>query len=571
MASANANSSFVPLTPRRRLGRAPRLVRPTKVSEAKAVTLCSATLSEDGKSEPPLGPLYVASALESAGVEIDFRDFQLHEEAHCYSGDELAHFLAGHQEIVAISCFVDMLPAVVDAVRRLSRERPETIFLLGGPGPTAAARRILEEYPWIDAIVRGEGEETVIEWIQTLRGERSGPICGMVYRDGKGLVEGPPRARNHALDDLPLPAYHLIDWSQYSTARIITTRGCSYRCSFCDVTALWGNRSVYRDVEATIMEMELLRDRYGKRFIAIVDDTFVLNRGRVREFCRTLINRRTNVQWGCFGRINLMTEELISLMAEAGCCGIFYGIDSGSQRVLDRTVKRVNAEAIVPVLQLSARYFENIEASFIWGYPFETLADFRATYEIAAEAAMLAPTVNVQLHLLSPLPLSPIYQEFPNKLVEPDTADRPWLLLPPIFLDGRSLALRRMIRAAPDIYPGFYSFATPAQRTKRKLLERSMRVLNRVVGSTFFDQRKARLLEEEEPTVQREILSEFQHPADRVGAGLAVSFFKRCRARTALDAAQKPLAGTRGPRMVRERGRSKGITLGSSANSVSRT
>src|SRR6266550_2569197 len=120
MDSANANSSFVPLTPLPLLGRARHLVRPTKVSEAKAVTLCSATLSEDGKSEPPLGPLYIASALESAGVEVDFRDFQLHEEAHCFSGDELAHFLAGHEAIVAISCFVDMLPAVVDAVRRLS-------------------------------------------------------------------------------------------------------------------------------------------------------------------------------------------------------------------------------------------------------------------------------------------------------------------------------------------------------------------------------------------------------------------------------------------------------------------
>jgi radical SAM superfamily enzyme YgiQ (UPF0313 family) len=541
-----------------------------KTSAVNAITLCSATLSEDGRFEPPLGPLYIAAALESVGVEVDFRDFQLQEDAHCFSGDQLARFLLGHQPIVAISCFVDMLPAVVDATRQLSEREPETTIVLGGPGPTAAARRILEEYPWIDAIVRGEGDEAVIELVELLRGKRTGSIAGVIYRNASNLVDGPARARNRSLDDLPLPAYHLIDWTRYDTARVITTRGCSYRCSFCDVTALWGNRSVYRDIELTVREMEMLRHQYGKRFISIVDDTFVLNRGRVREFCRTLIARRSDIQWGCFGRINLMTAELMGLMQDAGCRGIFYGIDSGSQRVLDRTVKRVRSEDILPVIRLSTRYFENIEASFIWGYPFESLADFRKTYEVAAQAALFAPRVNVQLHLLSPLPLSPIYQEFPEALVEPDRADRSWLLLPPIFMDERAERLSALVRAAPDIHPGFYSFASPAKRAKRKSLERSVSVLNQVVGSTFFDPRRRRLLKHRVKCVEREILSEFHSPAEQVGAGLAVSFFRRCRDRDAFDAGKNPFVGTRGASIIRERGRVKGSISESQADSVSR-
>jgi radical SAM superfamily enzyme YgiQ (UPF0313 family) len=228
-----------------------------------------------------------------------------------------------------------------------------------------------------------------------VRGGGSAPVAGMIYRSGNELIAGASRARNRALDELPLPSYHLIDWARYSTARIITTRGCSYRCSFCDVTALWGNRSVYRGLDATVAEIELLRDRFGKRYIGIVDDTFVLNRERVREFCKLLIERRVGIQWGCFGRINLMTPRLAELMARAGCRAVFYGIDSGSQPVLDRTVKKVDAEDILPVVRMSKEYFDCIEASFIWGYPFETLSDFRKTLEIAAEAAMLAPTVNV--------------------------------------------------------------------------------------------------------------------------------------------------------------------------------
>src|ERR1051326_7910897 len=174
--------------------------------------------------------------------------------AHSFSGEPLARFLAGHRSVVAISCFVDMLPAVIDATRQLAGRRPDTLFVLGGPGPTASARRILEEYPWIAAVVRGEGEETIAEWGRNVRGGGGARVAGMISRRGNELIAGASRARNRALDELPLPSYHLIDWARYSTARIITTRGCSYRCSFCDVTALWGNRSVYQIGRASCRE-----------------------------------------------------------------------------------------------------------------------------------------------------------------------------------------------------------------------------------------------------------------------------------------------------------------------------
>src|SRR5207302_7943360 len=90
----------------------------------ETVTLCSATLADEGQSDPPLGPLYIAAALEQVDVEVDFRDFQVVKGAHGLSGEPLARFLGGHSDIVAISCFVDMLPAVLDATRRLHAARP---------------------------------------------------------------------------------------------------------------------------------------------------------------------------------------------------------------------------------------------------------------------------------------------------------------------------------------------------------------------------------------------------------------------------------------------------------------
>ncbi|GAA5118985.1 B12-binding domain-containing radical SAM protein [Pseudonocardia adelaidensis] len=518
-----------------------------------SVTLCSATLGEDGQCEPPLGPLYVAAALEEAGVEVEFRDFQLCQGAHGFSGEPLARFLACNSGVVAISCFVDMLPAVVDATRRLREAEPDTVILLGGPGPTAAAGEIVRSYPWIDGVVRGEGEETIQEWVRMLREAPGRPVAGMAYRHLGSIVEGPDRPRARALDNLPPPAYHLVDWAQYTHARLITTRGCAYRCSFCDVTALWGNRTVYRGLEATVAEMETLRDRYGMTMVGIADDTFVLNRNRVRDFCTSLIERRCGIEWGCFGRINLMTPDLVELMARAGCRAIFYGIDSGSQVVLDRTVKRVRARDVIPVLKLSAQYFDTIEASFIWGYPFESADDFAATLDLAAEAAMLAPAVNVQLHMLSPLPLSPIYREFPRELREPEPEDRRWLLLPALFLDERASVVREIVRSRPDIYPGFYAFPTPAMAVKRARMAQIAAALDRTIGRTLFESDVAELLRRENPATERDLLSSPQDPADRIGTGLAVSFFRRTRRGSASSPASPKQARGRGPSLVRQR------------------
>src|SRR5262249_1053420 len=159
----------------------------------QTVTLCSATLGGDGRHEPPLGPLYIAAAFEQLGIQVDFRDFQLEKAAHGFSGETLARYLSDHSEVVAISGFLDMLPAVVDGGRMRRRGRPDPTILLGGPGPTASARRILDLYPWIHGVVRGEGEETVQDWVRYQRGEHRGPIAGMVYREGDTMVDGPER------------------------------------------------------------------------------------------------------------------------------------------------------------------------------------------------------------------------------------------------------------------------------------------------------------------------------------------------------------------------------------------
>jgi radical SAM superfamily enzyme YgiQ (UPF0313 family) len=525
---------------------------------SRRVTLFSATLGEDRKIEPPLGPLYIASALETAGWCVDFRDYQLFAAANAFDPELIVDCLRDHAPVVMISCFVDMLPVVIGAAALIKATEPDTYILLGGPGPTAGALELLKTYPSLDAIVMGEGEETVKEWSDAYAVSAdthfvsSHPIAGMVYRTPDGIAQGGPRERIADLPAAMIPAYHLLDWSHYSTGRIITTRGCPYRCSFCDVAPLWGRKAVYRDVVSTVEEMILLRDRYGRKGVAIADDTFVLNRDRVRAFCELLLERRVGMEWGCFGRINLMSESLIALMAEAGCRSIFYGIDSGSPGILKRTLKELDPESILPALEISTRYFQFIEASFIWGYPFETLEDFRLTVEMAAKASMFAPAVNVQLHMLSPLPSSPVLQEFEGRLLPPEPEDKHWLLLPGVLLDERAAAVRDIILRNASLFPGFHTFPTPNKAGKRELLEDVMKNLNATLGRAFLDERVFSLFDTENEALEKMLLCEARDDCARIGVGLALGVFRRTRI-AKHPRQQQPPAALRGASLVRQR------------------
>jgi len=521
----------------------------------RRATLFSATLGEDKKVEPPLGPLYIASALRSVGWDVDFRDYQIFAGANAFDPELMVECLDGHAAVLMISCFVDMLPVVISASAAIKSRRPDTCIVLGGPGPTARAADFVRAFSSIDAIVMGEGEETIKEWAQAydpLHGLPRQPIAGMVYRAGTDIVEGPTRPRMMETQLGLLPDYELLDWSQYSAGRIITTRGCPYRCSFCDVAPLWGRKAVYRDVVASVEEMILLRDRYGCGGVAIADDTFVLNRERVRAFCNLLIERRVGMEWGCFGRINLMSEDLIELMATAGCRAIFYGIDSGSPRILDRTFKELNPDTIVPTLEISARHFQVVEASFIWGYPFETLEDFLQTLQLASEASRFAPTVNVQLHMLSPLPSSPVYREFTGCLLPPELEDAGWLLLPGLLLDERATAVRDVIATAPLLFPGFFTFPTPDKSEKRAKLVEVSCALDAMLGRMVFEDQVRSLMETEHDELEAMLVSEASPGCERIGVGLALGMFRRSR-RGARRAGSHTLEGSRPASLVRQR------------------
>jgi radical SAM superfamily enzyme YgiQ (UPF0313 family) len=406
----------------------------------------------------PLGALYVAAALEEAGHPVAFRDYALQRGPDLFRLGRLASVLAEEAApLVGISCFASMLPYALGAAERLRRQRPDVKIVLGGPGPSALASRILERFPGIDFVVFGEGEETALELVDSLGG--GGPACdsiaGLAWRTPGGrVVANPPRARRSDLDRIPFPAYHHVDLRQYDVVGVVCARGCPYACTYCDVVSMWKRRNVARSCENVLAEIEQLHTRSGIRHVAFVDDLFTVDRGRVLGLCEALRAAGRPVSWGCTTRIDRVDERLLEAMADAGCTYIFYGVESGSEKILARVNKVIPFEQTVRMVKASVRLGMYVHTPLMWGFPFEDMRDFHET--LAFGQYLTHQGAHVFYTLATPLPATVLHEEYRDRLAF-DPAIYSTIVAP-----GRSTDLSEVepiIRADPELFAGFWHFA----------------------------------------------------------------------------------------------------------------
>ncbi|MBU7017363.1 MAG: radical SAM protein [Theionarchaea archaeon] len=433
----------------------------------KSITLVNFVPTLEGETTTPLGPLYVASILENAGCEVDFRDYQLVSNQNALTQKRILDFFSNAHNTVGVSCYFNTLPFVLLSLQEIKNQYPEKTIILGGPGPTSVADKIVQRFPFIDILVGGEGEHTILD---LAKGVPKKDIKGITYQSDGKVIRNPPRERIN-LDTLPFPAYNKIDFSQYDTAGIITTRGCPYHCTFCEAAPLWGHHTERRSVSNVVSEIKMLHHQFGVKSIHINDDTFVLSRKWVLEFCNHLKTENLDITWRCLGRINLMDEDLISNMADAGCTGIQYGIESGSDRILNLIGKQITVQQIKKVMEMSVDYIENVSSSFIWGFPFETMDDFYETIFFMGIMADLG--CHIKFFFLSPLPLSPLYKKYSSQL----RFDEKYIsnLLFGVVKDkippGEKEQLLQMIVQNPDIFSGFFYIHAPDVDKKYRVLK----------------------------------------------------------------------------------------------------
>jgi len=290
-------------------------------------------------------------------------------------------------KLVGIS-YMTPLKHVVERIASLIKEIDRDIKIVAGSfHPTFCPEEVLQN-PDIDFVIRGEGEIPLLCLVKELKKDspKLDTVPSISYRDRDGQVRNNPGINLlNNLDELPFPARDLVlncDYDFYRLHSISTARGCPYTCSFCADRGLWDGKVRRRSVDNVIEELRLLKDRYKISCVDIVDGTFTFDRKYVRTFCAKLIDHKLNIKWRCTARYDNLDENLLQLMKEANCSGLYFGLESGSNRVLKAIDKKLTVEEIIKVSKMVHDSGIPSATSILLGIPDEGKKDIEETLRL---------------------------------------------------------------------------------------------------------------------------------------------------------------------------------------------
>ena len=367
-----------------------------------------------------LGIMYISSYLTNKGYNNTILDSSLlngKEYSRELAEKEILSWIENRKpRVVGFTCTAMETSEVINLNKKIKHLDPKIITIVGGPHPTNLPREFILN--GIDFVVRGEGEETTLELIQTIfNGGNFSKIEGISYQENGEIRNNPARPYISNLDSIPFPAFDKINMKQYTAMQkgiirgvplkavlVFSSRGCPYNCSFCGCNTVFGRTIRFRSAENIYQEIKLLRDNYGVEGIWFADDTLTVNRGHVRAICEVMEN--LGMLWGCQARVNTIDEDLLMEMKKSGCLQLDFGVESGSERILrDIANKKISINGVKTAFSLCKRVGIRTMASFIFGFPTETREDMKATFSLAKEID--ADWYGV--YILTPLPGTKIW------------------------------------------------------------------------------------------------------------------------------------------------------------------
>jgi anaerobic magnesium-protoporphyrin IX monomethyl ester cyclase len=263
------------------------------------------------------------------------------------------------------------------------RALPDVPVILGGPHPSAMPRETLTEIEFADICVIGEGEITFAELAEALSGGKDvTDIRGIAYRNKNSeIIVNSPRESISDMDSLPFPVRELFPVSAYKThppygrrnpyMSMITGRGCPFRCAYCS-KEVFGKKLRMQSPKRVVDEMEYLIKRYGVKEIHFYDDDFTMNMKRTADICDEIIRRNIRIIWSCTTRVDLVSEDLLRKMKQAGCWMISYGVESGNQKILDTIQKGITLQKIRDTFRITREAGIKRLAFLMVGLPGET-------------------------------------------------------------------------------------------------------------------------------------------------------------------------------------------------------
>jgi len=330
-------------------------------------------------------------------------------------------------DAIGITGLITNYKYVKDIILHLKTLFPRIPIIVGGVLGSSIPEIMLRK-AGADICVIGEGEETAVELFRVLDSGVWASIDGIAYLSGTGdYIQTPPRKPIKNINQLPLPAYDLFNTETYAknpvgsainvakwdngepvsvvqkSMNILSSRGCAWNCLFCYHDYM-GVKYRYRRADSLIAEMYYLRTQYDVEFILMGDDCFVTNKRNVLDFCAVV--EGLDFQWEAGGRVDTVDKELLQQMKDAGCVMVGYGIESGSQQILDTLNKKTTVKKCHQAIEMTQDIFGSVDCTFIIGSPGETKETIQETIDFC-KTHNLPPQA---IFFLTPYPGTPLWR-----------------------------------------------------------------------------------------------------------------------------------------------------------------
>lgn len=368
-----------------------------------------AVIKEERGCNPPLGLLYLAGYLEKFSThKVTIIDAQVEELSYQFLKSKIG---AMNADVVGITAMTMTLIDVIKTVNMVNAVKPSIKIVLGGPHVHLYPQETIS-LANVDYLVIGEGEKTFKNLLDNIDDKAElRKIPGLVFKNNGEIVNTGFCLFSENLDEIPFPARHLVPYKKYTSVltgndiitTMITSRGCPFKCTFCDRPHL-GKKFRARSADNIVEELEECT-RMGINTFLFYDDSFTINKKRVIEICEKIVERQLKINWNIRTRVDVVDEELIRRLSMAGCKGIHYGVESGTEKILKVLQKGITIEQIQKAFYLTTKYKIATLAYFMIGNPTETLEDIKASFQFMRK---LKPDY-AHITVLIPFPGTKIY------------------------------------------------------------------------------------------------------------------------------------------------------------------